>query len=590
MAEKTKNKPESKLEKNTETTGNIAKMRGNIAKMRGNIVEMQNEHSKGSGQEKGPGPGQEMPEMSIEGMATFCKKKGFVYPNSEIYGGSAGFWDYGHLGVELNNNIKNEYWKRFVHSREDVVGIDGAIITNPLVWKASGHTDCFSDILLECSKCHEKVRGDHLIEQELGISADGMKVNEINEKVRDNNICCPKCGGVLEPGKQFNLMLSTNVGPIETETSRAYLRPETAQLIFVNFKLVQEHARMKLPFGICQIGKAFRNEISPRDFLFRVREFEQMEIEYFIHPAEMNLCPHINDVKKMKINLRSAEMQRKNREHNGGPENKGDKGHDGRDKGNGNSSKGDDNYSNEHEETTISHMIDKKMLVQWHAYWLAEVYQWFLDMGVRHENLRLREHLKDELAHYSSACFDIEYKFPFGWKEIHGSANRSTFDLTQHSKFSKKDLDYFDQTTNSKVVPAVIEPSQGVGRALLVFMFEAYNYDAVRGNVVLKLHPKLAPIKVGVFPLVSNKEELMAKTRKVFDILRRDFYCTFDKSGSIGRRYARADEQGIPCCITVDFDSLENNDVTIRHRDTTKQERVKIDELPTKLRKILGIH
>ncbi len=495
--------------------------------------------------------------FGVEDMTTFCKKKGFVYPSAEIYGGYGGFWDFGHLGVELNNNIKNEFWKRFVHSREDVVGIDGTIITNPIVWKASGHVDCFADILLECSKCHEKVRGDHLIEQRLKISADGMKVEEINEKVKENGIKCPKCGGELLSGKQFNLMLSTNVGPSESSASVAYLRPETAQLIFTNFKLVQENARMKLPFGICQIGKAFRNEISPRDFLFRVREFEQAEIEYFIHPAEMNMCPHVNDVKKMKVHLISEEMQRKGEQHI---------------------------------EITIGQMLDKKMLCQWHAYWLAEVYQWFLDMGIKPENLRLREHLKDELAHYSSACFDIEYKFPFGWKEIHGNANRSTFDLTQHSKFAKKDLDYFDQATNARVVPAVIEPSQGIGRAFLAFMFDAYNDDKERGNVVLKLHPKLAPIKVGVFPLVSNKEELMHKARKVFDSLRKDFYCTFDRSGSIGRRYARADEQGIPFCVTVDFDSLEKGDVTIRSRDTTEQIRVKIDELPTRLKKMLHLH
>ncbi|MDP2750120.1 MAG: glycine--tRNA ligase [Nanoarchaeota archaeon] len=493
-------------------------------------------------------------QFTVEDLATFCKKKGFVYQNSEIYGGFGGFWDYGHLGVELNNNIKQEYWRRFVHAREDVVGIDGTIIANPMVWKASGHVDCFSDILLECSKCHEKVRGDYLIEQSLKISADGMKIDEINEKVKENNIACPKCAGQLMPGKQFNLMFSTNVGPVQTDNSTTYLRPETAQLIFTNFKLVSESARMKLPFGICQIGKAFRNEISPRDFLFRVREFEQMEIEYFVHPAELNHCSHINDVKHMKVNLISEEMQKK---------------------------------SEPHIEITIGHMLDKKMLCQWHAYWLAEVYQWFLDMGIKKENLRLREHLKDELAHYASACFDIEYKFPLGWKEIHGSANRLTFDLTQHAKFSGKDLSYFDQATNARVVPAVIEPSQGVGRAFLAFMFDAYNDDKERGNVVLKLHPRLAPIKIGIFPLVSNKEDLMAKARKVFDMLRKDFYCTFDRSGSIGRRYARADEQGIPFCVTVDFDSLENNDVTIRSRDTTEQIRVKIDELPTKLRKML---
>jgi glycyl-tRNA synthetase len=486
--------------------------------------------------------------ITIDEMATFCKKKGIVYQSGEIYGGMSGFFDYGPLGVEIKRNIEQQLWHRFVRSRPDVVGIEAAIITNTTVWKASGHADCFGDILLECKKCKQRFRGDHLIEDTLKIRADGISKEEINQKVSENKIKCPNCKGDLGEARQFNLMFETNVGPVGGNI--AYLRPETAQLIFADFRLVQENARMKLPFGIAQVGKAFRNEISPRDFMFRCREFEQFEIEFFIHPNKADECD-IKDIEKMEINalLEGKKDQVK---------------------------------------ITIKELVSKKVMSKWHAHWLAQFYRFFLDLGIKKENLRIRQHVKDELAHYAKACFDIEYQFPFGWKEIHGNADRQQFDLTQHAKFSTKDLSIFDEETKEKVIPCVIEPSQGIGRAMLAFLYDAYTDDKERGNIVLKLSPKLSPTKVGVFPLVGNKPEIVEIAKKIFNDLKNDISCQYDHSGSVGRRYARADEIGIPFCITVDFESIDDKSVTIRDRDTTKQERVKIAELKGKLISMLN--
>jgi len=466
--------------------------------------------------------------LTIEDISVFCKKKGFVYPNSEIYGSFAGFFDYGHLGVELKNNIKNAFWKRFVQERSDVVGIDGTIITHPRVWKASGHVDSFTDFIYRCDKCKVVMKGE---------DNKGMK--------------CPKCNGDMKNEGVFNLMFTTQVGSAKGNIS--YLRPETAQVIFTNYKLVQESARMKLPFGIAQVGKAFRNEISPRDFLFRSREFEQFEIEFFVHPKKVGDCSLVKEVETMKVNIITSELQEKDKEHI---------------------------------EMTIKQMVEKKICSAWHAYWLAEFYKFFLDFGIKKENLRLREHLKDELAHYASACFDIEYKFPFGWKEIHGNADRGQFDLKQHMEFSKNLLDYYDEESKEKVIPYVAaEPSQGIDRAFLAFLIDAYENDKKRGNVVLKLDSRLAPVKVGVFPLVNKLNE---KAKDVFNVLKKEFNCVFDKSGSVGRRYARADESGIPYCITIDFDSLKDKACTIRDRDSTKQIRVKINDLASVLSGLLS--
>jgi len=493
--------------------------------------------------------------LSIQDMFVFCKKKGFVFPNSEIYGGFAGFWDYGPLGVELKKNVISEWWKRFVHSREDVVGIDGAIITNPKVWKASGHVDCFVDVVVECGKCNYRLKAENLIEDFLGIRAEGLKPEDFDKLIRENKIKCPKCKGEFKKARFLQLMFETMVGPVDGVKS--YLRPETAQLIFVNFRNVVETCRVKLPFGIAQVGKAFRNEISPRDFLFRAREFEQMEIEYFVHPDRIDDCPFFDEVKDMEVNVLTAKMQEA-----------GEK---------------------EGKKMKISELVEKNIATKWHAYWVGVGYKWFVDLGINPENLRLREHLHSELAHYAGACIDIEYKFPFGWKEIYGNADRKQFDLEQHSKFSKEELSVYDQETKQKVIPYVAaEPSQGVDRTFLAFLFDAYSYDEKRGNVVLKLHPKLAPIKVAVFPLLSNKPDLVKKAREVFSVLKKEFNCFYDQSGSIGRRYARQDEIGTPFCVTIDFDSLKQEDVTVRFRDTTEQVRVKIGELVGWLRKHLA--
>ncbi len=494
-------------------------------------------------------------KQSTEEMATFCKRKGIVFQNSEIYGSFAGFYDYGPIGVELNNNIKNEYWKRFVTQRDDVVGIDGSILSHPMVWKASGHVDNFGDILVECKKCHVRSRGDHLIRDVLGIQADGITVDEINQKISENNICCPACKGELDKAQIFNLMFSTHVGATQDSGSISYLRPETAQLIFTNYKLIFDTGRVKLPFGIAQIGKAFRNEISPRNFLFRVREFEQAEIEFFIHPKKINDCQYFDEIKDMKVQIHTAKLQKHNEEH---------------------------------KDYTFDVLINEGIIKnKWHAYWLSQVYQWFLDMGIKPENLRLREHLPEELAHYSKACFDVEYRFPFGWQEIHGNADRGTFDLGKHEEFSKKDLKVFDEETKEKVLGYVIEPSQGIGRALLAILYDAYDDDKQRGNIVLHFSPKLAPIKFAVLPLV-NKDGLEEFAQKIYKNLKKDFPCQFDRGGSVGRRYARQDEIGTPYCITIDYDSMKDEDATIRERDSTEQKRIKISELKEIMRKLIN--
>jgi len=408
--------------------------------------------------------------LSIEEMALFCKKKGLIFPNSEIYGGMAGFFDYGPLGVEIKNSIKQSWWKTFVQQRDDVFGIDGTIISSPQVWVASGHVGCFADIMIECTKCKARVRGDHLIEDSLKIKADGLKAEDIDKLVVDNNLKCPACKGDLGKANSFNLMFQTFVGPNQSKESVAYLRPETAQLIFADFKNVCDTCRVKLPFGIAQVGKAFRNEISPRDFLFRTREFEQMELEFFIHPSDKSCKLIDKKVLNFKFNIITSSDQAKNAPHS---------------------------------VWSVKKMLAKKLCSEWHAYWLVQLYRWFIDLGVKAENLRLREHLKDELAHYSSACFDIEYNFPSGWKEIHGCADRGSFDLTQHKKCSGRNIELFDEASKSKVLPCVIEPSQGVDRAFLSFLFDAYVDDKERGNIVLKLHALLARVMVGVFRLVN---------------------------------------------------------------------------------------
>ncbi len=478
--------------------------------------------------------------VSVEEMFRFCKRKGFVYPSSEIYGGFAGFYDYGPLGVELKNNIKRLWWKYMVLDREDIVGIDGSIICHPKVWKASGHYDNFVDYVTKCKKCGKSYRADHLIEEKKGITTTNLK--EMQDLIKD--IKCPSCGGELGEIKEFNLMFKTYVGPVESKETEAYLRPETAQIIFLNFKNIINTTRVKLPFGIAQIGKVFRNEISPRNFLFRMREFEQMEVEFFAHPKKLNECKDYDEIKDLEVNALIA----------------GEK---------------------EMKTAKISDLYPDHIKTKWHAFWIGYRYKWYLDLGLNPEKLRIRQHDKEELSHYSEDTWDIEYKYDFGWKELEGVADRTDFDLSKHMEASGEDLRYFDEETKERILPNVAaEPSVGVDRVFLTVLMDSYHEEEVKGEkrVVLKLNPKLAPYKVAVFPLVK-KDGLAEKAKEVYSMLKKEFHTFYDESGSIGRRYRRMDEIGTPWCVTIDYDTLNDDTVTIRDRDSMEQVRVKISEL-----------
>ena len=477
-----------------------------------------------------------MEKISIDEMANFCKKKGFIYPSGEIYGGLAGFWDFGPYGSEIKKNLKSEWWNYHVHSREDIVGIDGAIITNPKVWEASGHVGNFVDLAVVCKKCGNKTKVD---KHEFG-------------KVK-----CEKCGGEFLSKGEFNPMFTTTVGPIKEDSVMAYLRPETAQLIFADFKLVQENSRLKLPFGIAQMGKSFRNEIAPRNFIFRSREFEQMEIEYFIDPDKTKDCPFLTkEIMDFEVNIYSAEMQIKNEAS---------------------------------KKMMVKEALKKNIIMlPWHAYWIATELRWFFALGAKEENFRVRQHLPEEKSHYATDTWDIEYDFPFGWKELQGIADRGTYDLSQHEKYSKKELRIMDEEKGKKILPMVVaEPSLGVERAFLVFLFDAYS-QSEKENVILKLSPKLSPIKAAIFPLVKKDENLVKISREIYNELKKEFYVTYDDSGTVGRRYARNDEIGTPFCITVDGESITNKDVTIRNRDDGKQKRVRISELKNLIRELIS--
>jgi glycyl-tRNA synthetase len=454
----------------------------------------------------------------MEKVVSLCKRRGFIFPGSEIYGGLANTWDYGPYGVLLKNNVKNNWWDKFVKTREDMVGLDSAILYNPTVWEASGHLSSFTDPLMDCKKCKERVRGDKLIEDKLGVeAAAGKSLEEIGEMIKKENLKCPKCGECdFTEARSFNLMFKTHQGVVEEKSTPVYLRPETAQGIFINFKNVLQTSRKRLPFGIAQIGKSFRNEITPGNFTYRTREFEQMEIEYFIDPKD------------------EKEAKKK---------------------------------------------FDE---------WKKDCMGWFESLGINKKDLRFREHDKDELSHYSSMTIDVEYKFPFGWGELMGLANRGQFDLTQHEEYSKQDLKYQDPITNEKYLPAVIEPSFGVERTILTVLLDAYEEDKIDGEdrVVMKFDPKIAPIKAAILPLMK-KPELKEVARKIFDDLKKDYYVEYDESGAIGKRYRRQDEIGTPFAITVDYDTLEDQTVTLRERDTSKQKRIKIDELKEELAKTL---
>jgi len=456
----------------------------------------------------------------LDKVVALCKRRGFVFPGSDIYGGLANTWDYGPYGVSLMKNIKDFWWNTFVKWREDIVGLDAAILMNPKVWEASGHVGSFSDPLIDCKNCKERVRGDKLIEDNLGIEeAAGKSLEQINKIIVENNLKCPSCGKCdFTEAREFNMMFKTHQGVVEESSKAIFLRPETAQGTFVNFKNIQQSCRMKIPFGIAQIGKSFRNEITPGNFIFRTREFEQMEIEYFISPED---------------------------------------------------------------KSEVKSLFDE---------WKKICWKWYLDLGISEKNLRYREHEKDELSHYSSMTFDIEYKFPFGWGELMGLAYRGCFDLTQHQEYSGKSMEYTDPHTNQKYVPHVIEPAFGVTRSVLITLLDAYDEDEVEGEsrTVMRFAPHIAPVQVAIFPLMK-KPQLSKVARELQKNLQDKFTVEYDESGAIGKRYRRHDEIGTPFCITVDFDTLEDNTVTIRDRDTTKQQRVKIEDLVADLTKRMEV-
>ncbi|WBB66972.1 glycine--tRNA ligase [Micromonospora sp. WMMD812] len=448
-----------------------------------------------------------MPADRIDAVVSLAKRRGFVFPSSEIYGGTRSAWDYGPLGVELKENVRRQWWKTMVQQRDDVVGLDSAVILARQVWEASGHIAEFVDPLTECQFCHKRFRADHL--EEAYEAKHGRPPTSLSE------LSCPNCGnkGTFTEPKMFNGLMKTYLGPVESDEGLHYLRPETAQGIFVNYKNVETVARKKPPFGIAQTGKSFRNEITPGNFIFRTREFEQMEMEFFVEPG-----------------------------------------------------------------------TDE----QWHEYWLQERWNWYLDLGLSPDNLRFFEHPKEKLSHYSKRTVDIEYRFQFGgteFAELEGIANRTDFDLSTHSKHSGVDLSYFDQTKQERWMPYVIEPAAGLTRAVLAFLLEAYDEDEApntKGGVdkrtVMRFDPRLAPVKVAVLPL-SRNEALSPKAKELAATLRKRWVVEFDDSQAIGRRYRRQDEIGTPFCVTVDFDTLDDNAVTVRNRDTMAQERISLDQV-----------
>lgn len=466
----------------------------------------------------------------MEKIVSLCKRRGIIFASSEIYGGTGSVWDYGPVGVLLKDNVKREWWRRMVTARDDMVGLDAAILMHPRTWEASGHVDSFTDPLVDCKQCKKRFRADHLLEQ--ATDADASLREELHRISEEHaaadhpdllealnrvipKLRCPECGGELTEARPFNMMFRTFMGPVEDTASVVYLRPETAQGIFVNFKTVLTVSRKKPPFGIAQIGKSFRNEITTGNFTFRTREFEQFEIEYFVPPPEAQ---------------------------------------------------------------------------QWYERWVQERHRWYVDLGMKSENLRVRPHEKSELAHYAAACSDIEYRFPFGWAELEGIANRQDYDLRRHQEYSGRDLTYFDEAAREKYWPYVIEPSGGVDRATLAFICDAYE-EVVGGRgtagaeveVVLRLSPALAPLKAAVLPLV-RRDGMPEKAQAIYADLRKRLPVEYDEGGSVGRRYRRQDEVGTPWCITVDSQTMKDDTVTVRDRDTMQQERVSASNLSIYLR------
>ena len=449
-----------------------------------------------------------MEKVTMEKLVSVCKQYGYIFQGSEIYGGLSNSWDYGTLGVELKNNLKKAWWKKFVEERENIFGLDSAIIMNPEIWVASGHVGGFSDPLIDCKKCKSRHRADKLIEEftEGQETGDGWSNEKLEKYIEENDIKCPKCGSKdFTKIRQFNLLFETSIGVTEENKNTVYLRGETAQGIFVNFLNVQRSMRAKLPFGIGQIGKSFRNEITPGNFIFRQREFEQMEMEFFCKP-----------------------------------------------------------------DTDL----------EWFDYWRNYCMDFLKQIGLKEENLRFRDHKKEELSFYSKATTDIEYNYPQGWGELWGIADRTDYDLSRHMEHSKQDLRYLDPETNEKYIPYVVEPAVGLDRMLLAVLTDAYKEETLEdGSVreVMKIHPAIAPYKVAILPLVKKYHS--EKANEIFETLKKEFMCTYDETGNIGKRYRRQDVAGTPYCITIDEDTLEKGTVTVRDRDTMQQETIKIEEI-----------
>lgn len=489
--------------------------------------------------------------VSLDEIVNIAKRRGLIFPTSEIYGGLAGFYDYGPIGFEIKRKIIDDWWWNFVTSRDDVYGLSPAIILSPAVWKASGHVDEFIDILVECTKCKSRYKSETLLE-DLGIKVSDFSMESIRDLLRNNNVKCPKCGGELSEPRRFNLMIEAYVGPVKDESSIVYLRPEIAQGLFVNFKLVSAIAGAKLPFGIASYGKVFRNEIAPRGFIFRLREFEIAEIEYFIDPDEQNSCDEFHEVEDLEVKIWTKEEQKRDLKPK------------------------DRKLGDAYNEGIFSNM--------WHAYWVGEAIKWLRGIGLSLENLRLREHLETELAHYAKQTFDVEYYFPyFGWKEIVGIANRTDYDLQRHSKVSGEKL--YIVKDGKLIVPHCIEPSFGVDRIFLAVITEAYTVRE-DGKIILRLHPRVAPYDAAIIPLL-RRPEFIAKAKEISIILKRDKIATYiDTSGKIGKAYVKADEIGVPYAITIDHETLEKNTITIRFRDTKEQIRVPITDLSSKIKEL----
>lgn len=483
-----------------------------------------------------------------EKLVALCAKRGIIFPSAEIYGGVAGFYDYGPIGVALRNRIRSFWRSEFIIQMDNIFEIEASIILPKIIWDASGHVEGFTDVLVECKKCHSQLRADHLIQDTLDMVTDGKTLDDLAHLIVKNNIRCPSCKGELAPAQKFNLMFQTTIGAAQESQNLAFLRPETAQAMFLDFKRIQQTMRASLPFGIAQIGRSYRNEISPRNFLFRLREFEHLEIEFFIHPEKKDEVPELlmDEIRDLEVPLLTIELQ------------------------------GNDGIPALMKLSDV--LTEKVFSCKWLVYWTLKSYDWMLRLGLDPKKLRIRQHLPTERAHYAADCWDIEFQYSFGWKELQGIADRTNYDLMKHAKFSKKNLEIHLTEENQKVTPHVIEPSAGLERIIQALLESTYAEEEERTTFRFKSF--IAPFQIAIFPLKSNEARLLTVAQSVATMLRAyNFLLLYDEKGSIGRRYRRVDEIGVPFAITIDFQTLENNTVTIRERDSMEQIRYSVTDL-----------